>query len=138
MNSQLGFPTMLLLRFSTVLFYSVVLIQLFASQIDAQRSTSPWQTLSGDAPLVIARGGFSGLFPDSSLAAYSFAISTSVDGAVMWCDFQLTKDGAGICFPDLNLGNASNIQDLYPNHQSQAVLEFILLKRICIYFREND
>ncbi|KAL1213107.1 Glycerophosphodiester phosphodiesterase GDPDL1 [Cardamine amara subsp. amara] len=116
---------MLLLRFSTVLFYSVVLIQLFASQIDAQRSTSPWQTLSGDAPLVIARGGFSGLLPDSSLAAYSFAISTSVDGAVMWCDVQLTKDGAGICFPNLNLGNASNIQEFYPNRQKSYAVNGI-------------
>ncbi|KAL1192395.1 Glycerophosphodiester phosphodiesterase GDPDL3 [Cardamine amara subsp. amara] len=115
----------MILRSSTILFYSVVLIQLFASQIDAQRSTSPWQTLSGDAPLVIARGGFSGLFPDSSLAAYSFAISTSVDGAVMWCDVQLTKDGAGICFPDLNLGNASNIQEFYPNRQKSYAVNGI-------------
>ncbi|KAL1213108.1 Glycerophosphodiester phosphodiesterase GDPDL1 [Cardamine amara subsp. amara] len=108
---------MLLLRSSTVLLCGVVLIQLFAAQIDAQRSTSRWQTLSGEAPRVIARGGFSGLFPDSSLAAYLFANSTSVAGAVLWCDVQLTKDGVGICFPELNLANASDIQNVYPNSQ---------------------
>ncbi|KAF8106351.1 hypothetical protein N665_0143s0021 [Sinapis alba] len=54
------------MRTSTLLLCCVVLIQLFAGQTDA-RSSSPWQTLNGDAPLVIARGGFSGLFPDSSL-----------------------------------------------------------------------
>ncbi|XP_013587825.1 PREDICTED: glycerophosphodiester phosphodiesterase GDPDL3-like [Brassica oleracea var. oleracea] len=102
---------------SRVLLCCVVLIQLFAGQTDAQRSSSPWQTLSGDAPLVIARGGFSGLFPDSSFNAYSFAKETSVAGAALWCDVQLTKDGAGICFPDLKLNNASTVEDVYPNRQ---------------------
>uniref|UniRef100_A0A0D3E964 glycerophosphodiester phosphodiesterase n=1 Tax=Brassica oleracea var. oleracea TaxID=109376 RepID=A0A0D3E964_BRAOL len=101
---------------STVLLCCVVLIQLFAGQTDA-RSSSPWQTLSGGAPLVIARGGFSGLFPDSSSAAYGFAVQTSVPGAVLWCDVQLTKDGAGICFPDLKLNNASTVEYFYPNRQ---------------------
>ncbi|CAH8377737.1 unnamed protein product [Eruca vesicaria subsp. sativa] len=105
------------MRASAVLLCCVVLIQLFAAQTDAQRSTSPWQTLSGDAPLVIARGGFSGLFPDSSSAAYGFAKQISVAGAALWCDVQLTKDGAGICFPDLKLNNASTIEDVFPNGQ---------------------
>ncbi|KAG2330436.1 hypothetical protein Bca4012_019975 [Brassica carinata] len=104
------------MRASTVLLCFVVLLQLFAGQTNA-RSSSPWQTLSGDAPLVIARGGFSGLFPDSSLIAYGFAVQTSVRGAVLWCDVQLTKDGAGICFPDLKLNNASTVEYLYPNRQ---------------------
>ncbi|KAL0664195.1 hypothetical protein Bca4012_101033 [Brassica carinata] len=102
---------------SRVLLCCVVLIQLFAGQTDAQRSSSRWQTLSGDAPLVIARGGFSGLFPDSSSIAYGFAKQTSVAGAALWCDVQLTKDGAGICFPDLKLNNASTVEDVYPNRQ---------------------
>ncbi|WZY76239.1 hypothetical protein YC2023_022623 [Brassica napus] len=105
------------MRASTVLLCGVVLIQVFAAQIDAKSSRSPWQTLSGDAPLVIARGGFSGLFPDSSSVAYKFAKQTSVAGTVLWCDVQLTKDGHGICFPDLKLNNASNIGDVFPNRQ---------------------
>ncbi|ESQ28745.1 hypothetical protein EUTSA_v10018170mg [Eutrema salsugineum] len=114
MNFRLGIPTM---RASTVLLCGIVLAHLFAAQIDGQRSRSPWQTLSGDAPLVIARGGFSGLFPDSSLAAYSFAMQTSVAGSALWCDVQLTKDGLGICFPDLTLNNASTIEFVYPSRQ---------------------
>ncbi|CAN7081791.1 unnamed protein product [Brassica oleracea var. botrytis] len=102
---------------STVFLCGVVLIHLFASQTDAQRPRSPWKTLSGDAPRVISRGGFSGLFPDSSLDAYIFALQTSVADAVLWCDVQLTKDGAGICFPDLNMSNASIIEVVYPKGQ---------------------
>ncbi|KAG5380495.1 hypothetical protein IGI04_028337 [Brassica rapa subsp. trilocularis] len=107
------------IRASTVLQCGVVLlIQLFT----AQSSRSPWQTLTGGAPLVIARGGFSGLFPDSSLDAYNFAMNTSLAGAVLWCDVQLTKDGLGICFPDLDLNNASTIEDVYPNRQKSYLV----------------
>lgn len=81
------------------------------------RSTYVLCFLPGDAPLVIARGGFSGLFPDSSIAAYRYGMQTSLAGAVLWCDVQLTKDGHGICFPDLKLNNASTIKEVYPNRQ---------------------
>ncbi|EOA16078.1 hypothetical protein CARUB_v10004210mg [Capsella rubella] len=105
------------LRASSLLLCVVVLIQLLASHIHAQRSKSPWPTLTGDAPLVIARGGFSGLFPDSSYDAYNFAMLTSVPDAALWCDVQLTKDALGICFPDLNMANASTIDGVYPKGQ---------------------
>ncbi|XP_010496108.1 PREDICTED: glycerophosphodiester phosphodiesterase GDPDL1 [Camelina sativa] len=115
MNSKPGNQTKLVC--STLLFCGVVLIHLFATQIDAQRSRSRWQTLTGEVPRVIARGGFSGLLPDSSLDAYNLAIQTSVADVVLWCDVQLTKDGVGICYPDLNLANASTVQFVYPNGQ---------------------
>uniref|UniRef100_A0A1J3CZD1 glycerophosphodiester phosphodiesterase n=1 Tax=Noccaea caerulescens TaxID=107243 RepID=A0A1J3CZD1_NOCCA len=110
------------LRGSSLLLCGVVLIQLLAAPIDAQRSKSPWQTLTGDPPRVIARGGFSGLFPDSSLDAYKFAMLTSVPDVVLWCDLQLTKDGAGICFPDLTMSNASSVEGTYPNRQKSSYL----------------
>ncbi|KAK2639873.1 hypothetical protein Ddye_027668 [Dipteronia dyeriana] len=83
--------------------------------VSAQGSnTGPrWQTLIGDPPFVVARGGFSGLFPDSSLEAYTLAVMLSVPDVMVWCDVQLTKDAIGICFPDVKLQNASNIADVY-------------------------
>lgn len=71
----------------------------------------------GNSPVVIARGGFSGLFPDSSNAAYNLALLTSVPDVILWCDVQLTKDAAGICFPDLKLNNASDISGIFKNQQ---------------------
>ncbi|KAI3892579.1 hypothetical protein MKW92_048464 [Papaver armeniacum] len=70
--------------------------------------------LSGNEPLVIARGGYSGLFPDSSSAAYSMAMSTSSSNVVLWCDVQLTRDGVGICFPDLKLDKFSSVESFSP------------------------
>ncbi|KAF8391645.1 hypothetical protein HHK36_023952 [Tetracentron sinense] len=69
----------------------------------------------GNAPIVVAKGGFSGVFPDSSSAAYSLALMTSLPNVVLWCDVQLTKDGAGICFPYLNLDNSSDISSVFKN-----------------------
>ncbi|KAI9185651.1 hypothetical protein LWI28_009171 [Acer negundo] len=63
--------------------------------------------------LVVAHGGFSGLLPDSSLAAYSLAVRLGVPDVIVWCDVQLTKDAIGICFPDVKLQNASNIANVY-------------------------
>ncbi|KAL7130874.1 hypothetical protein ABFS83_13G161400 [Erythranthe nasuta] len=72
-----------------------------------------WQTLTGNPPLVIAKGGFSGIFPDSGLNAYRLAVRTGLSNSLAWCDVYLTKDGVGICFPDLRLENASNIGEVY-------------------------
>lgn len=70
---------------------------------------------AGSPPLVIAQGGFSGVFPDSSLAAYNLALLTGTQNVIVWCDVQLTKDGAGICLPDIKLENATNIANIFPN-----------------------
>ncbi|KAL3501930.1 hypothetical protein ACH5RR_036379, partial [Cinchona calisaya] len=78
------------------------------------------KALSGNAPLVIARGGFSGLFPDSSYNAYSLAVGTSLPNVVLWCDVQLTKNGVGIFFPDVKLGNASDINLVFENRHSNT------------------
>ncbi|KAF6145002.1 hypothetical protein GIB67_013353 [Kingdonia uniflora] len=86
--------------------------------VSAQRSsnrTSPWQTLSGDAPLVLARGGFSGIFPAYSESAYTLASLLSLPNVVFWCNVQLTKDGAGICLSDLLLNNNTNIEQVRVN-----------------------
>ncbi|CAJ1963993.1 unnamed protein product [Sphenostylis stenocarpa] len=86
------------------------------SLVELASSTGPpsgWKTLQGSPPLVIARGGFSGIFPDSSSVAYSLALNTSGPNVILWCDVQLTKDGTGICFPELKLDNATDIPIVY-------------------------
>ncbi|KAI4306169.1 hypothetical protein L6164_029470 [Bauhinia variegata] len=94
----------------------LLLLYSLATLVPAQGSRGPtWNTLSGNKPLVIARGGFSGIFPDSSSDAYSLTLLNSVPDVTVWCDVQLTKDAAGICLPDINLNNATNIASVFPN-----------------------
>ncbi|CAM9003846.1 unnamed protein product [Rhodiola kirilowii] len=88
----------------------------------AQGSDSTWKTLSGDAPLVIARGGFSGIFPDSSNNAYAFVALTSSPDTVLYCDVQLTKDGMGVCLPSLDLENSTNINIIYPTRKTKYLV----------------
>ncbi|GFQ00792.1 glycerophosphodiester phosphodiesterase gdpdl3 [Phtheirospermum japonicum] len=98
-----------------------VLLCSSAALVAGQRSNSTsslWQTIHGDEPLVVARGGFSGIFPDSSGVAYSFAPQMSLPNTLLWCDVQLTRDEQGICFPDIRLENATDVSAVYPRRQS--------------------
>ncbi|KAK7299978.1 hypothetical protein RJT34_10809 [Clitoria ternatea] len=91
----------------------LLLLQSLLALVSAQRSA--WKTLNGSPPLVIARGGFSGMFSDSSLGAYNLAVITSGPDVFNWCDVQLTKDGVGICLPHMDLHNSTNIADVFQN-----------------------
>ncbi|MCH93278.1 glycerophosphoryl diester phosphodiesterase family protein, partial [Trifolium medium] len=73
-------------------------------------------------PLVIAHGGFSGLFPDSSEDAYILAAGVSVPNVALWCDVQLTKDKVGICFPSVDLDNATYISDIIRNKSTSYLV----------------
>ncbi|KAG6468330.1 hypothetical protein ZIOFF_073006 [Zingiber officinale] len=88
----------------------------------AAQNASPWLTLSGNAPAIIAKGGFSGLFPDSSSNAYTFVSFSSSNDTTLWCDVQLTKDGIGICVPDVNLDNCTDIGFVYPQNKTAYVV----------------
>ncbi|XXG58911.1 hypothetical protein AAC387_Pa04g1096 [Persea americana] len=90
-------------------------ILLLLHGVVGQKFIQKWSTFSGEAPLIVARGGYSGLFPESSEYAYQFATATGISGGVgLFCDLQLTKDGAGICRADLRLDNSTNIGDIFP------------------------
>ncbi|KAL5547425.1 hypothetical protein UlMin_002656 [Ulmus minor] len=95
------------------LIFVFLLIHSTLAQKGAQ-SSSKWQTLSGEQPLVIARGGFSGLFPESSGFANQIALSTSLPDVVLFCNLQLTKDGVGVCLPDIKIDNSTTISTVYP------------------------
>ena len=49
-------------------------------------------------------------------------MQTSVPGAVLWCDVQLTKDDFGICYPDLKLNNHSTIESVYPKRRKSYLV----------------
>lgn len=108
-----NFPAMW--KFVIFFLYFAAFAAFAAAAQPSTKKPSLWQTLKGDSPLVIAHGGFSGLFPDSSHPAYSLALATGLPDTVLWCDVQLTSDGHGVCLPDLMLNNGSDIGDLFAN-----------------------
>ncbi|KAF8654544.1 hypothetical protein HU200_061737 [Digitaria exilis] len=94
-----------------------------AAAAQGPRLPSAYKTLTGDAPRVVAKGGFSGVFPDSSSAAYSFALIASAPDTTLWCDVQLTKDGVGVCLRDINMQNCTDIASVYPTRKRTYVID---------------
>ncbi|KAL6888393.1 hypothetical protein ACP4OV_009419 [Aristida adscensionis] len=92
----------------------LILLLLHGASAAPKAPLPKWKTLSGRPPQVIARGGFSGLFPDSSQMAYQFALSTSLPDVVVFCDLQLSKDGMGLCKTGLTLDNSTTIAEVFP------------------------
>ncbi|WVZ74804.1 hypothetical protein U9M48_022940 [Paspalum notatum var. saurae] len=101
-------------RACSVLGCAQLLLLLLCLGSAAAQKGSTWKTLSGKAPAIIAKGGFSGLFPDSSGLAYQFVPIASSPDTALFCDVLLTKDGAGICLPNLKMDNCTIIADLFP------------------------
>ncbi|KAL5066231.1 hypothetical protein RYX36_027968 [Vicia faba] len=64
-----------------------------------------WSTLSGNEPIVIARGGFSGLYPEGT----PDAISASKGISTFLCNLQLSKDGGAFCVTGDTLDNATTV-----------------------------
>nr|XP_045085756.1 glycerophosphodiester phosphodiesterase GDPDL7 isoform X2 [Aegilops tauschii subsp. strangulata] len=92
----------------------LILILLHGANAAIDAPVEKWQTLDGRPPLVIARGGFSGLFPESSKFAYEFAMTASLPGVVLECDLQLSSDGVGFCRSGLTLDKSTLIAEMYP------------------------
>ncbi|KAH0458760.1 hypothetical protein IEQ34_011574 [Dendrobium chrysotoxum] len=109
---------------STASSLLVMFFLLHWSAVSAQRrpKASPWKTLTGEAPVVIANGGFSGLFPGSSFYAFSFAVMATSSDTILLCDVRLTKDGIGVCLQNLNLKNCTDISDIY----SQGMKNYLI------------
>ncbi|KAL8145307.1 glycerophosphodiester phosphodiesterase GDPDL7-like [Apium graveolens] len=76
--------------------------------------TKKFLTLDGGPPEVVARGGYSGLFPDSSNFAYNFAPVLSLPDTIMYCNVQLTKDNLGVCTSDILIDLSTTAALAYP------------------------
>ncbi|CAN6268208.1 unnamed protein product [Urochloa humidicola] len=103
--------------------FSVIasLVLLWLGVAGAQTTTS-WKTLNGEAPAIVAKGGFSGLFPDSSEYAYGFVQSVSSPDTILYCDVRLTKDEVGICLPDIKMDNCTDIASFYTQGQKSYLV----------------
>ncbi|KAF8703422.1 hypothetical protein HU200_032226 [Digitaria exilis] len=90
--------------------------------VAAAQEASSWKTLSGKAPAIIANGGFSGLFPDSSEDAYGFVKYSSSPDTILYCDVRLTKDDVGICLPNIKMDTCTDISDVYKQGQKRYLV----------------
>lgn len=73
--------------------------------------------VAGNEPLVIARGGYSGLFPEGS----PDAITLAQDISILFCNLQLSKDGGAFCITGSTLDNATTIEFFDPKESTYNI-----------------
>ncbi|QHO50493.1 hypothetical protein HN51_002296 [Arachis hypogaea] len=96
---------------TSLFLYSLLVHATVAQQVPLPRPPlRKWTTLSGNEPLVVSRGGFSGLFPEGTPNALAFAKDTTI-----LCNLQLTKDGGAFCVTGTTLDKSTNINVFDPN-----------------------
>ncbi|XP_019197963.1 PREDICTED: glycerophosphodiester phosphodiesterase GDPDL7-like [Ipomoea nil] len=77
-----------------------------------------WLTLHGGEPVIVANGGMSGVFPESSWASYTYGVAQNLEGSPVLCDLKLTKDNYGYCLDKMLLQNTTSIAEIYPNKRN--------------------
>ncbi|CAM0946415.1 unnamed protein product [Alopecurus aequalis] len=92
----------------------LILVLLHGANAALDEPAQKWHTLDGSPPKVIARGGFSGLFPESSPYAYQYTMVSSLPDVILHCDLQLSSDGKGFCRSGLRLDKSTLIAEVYP------------------------
>ncbi|GAB4832715.1 hypothetical protein Ancab_006733 [Ancistrocladus abbreviatus] len=102
-----------LLLFASLLIHST--LAQITPQKRPQRTQQNWLTLNGQRPVVVARGGMSGLFPESSDFAYHMSQNAGLRDTILYCDLQLTKDQVGFCQGEIRLDNSTSIASLFPD-----------------------
>lgn len=87
-------------------FLALALLAGCSTSLDAY----PWQTLSGEPPIIIAHRGDSGNYPEHTLGAYESAMLLGADSVEP--DIVMTKDAVLVCRHDLYLSTTTDVASL--------------------------
>ncbi|WEF24084.1 glycerophosphodiester phosphodiesterase family protein [Paracoccus sp. S3-43] len=107
----------------TLRFAAIAAFSAFAALAPAAHAAS-YNTLTGEAPLVVAHRGASGYLPEETLGGYELAIKLGAD--YIEPDLQLTKDGHLVAMHDGTLSRTTDVRDLFPDRSSYSVGDFTL------------
>lgn len=95
-----------------------------------------WNTLSGEAPVVIAHRGDPYAFPENGLAGYISAITLGAD--YVETDVQITSDGVLILMHDETLTRTTDVETVYPGRASYAVADFTAAEIAALHLKTPD
>ncbi|ARE40287.1 Glycerophosphoryl diester phosphodiesterase [Rhodovulum sp. P5] len=88
-------------------------------------ATVSWQTLSGDAPIVIGHRGAAAYLPEDTIGGNELA--ATMGAQYVETDVQLTRDGQLVVMHDETLDRTTNVEDLFaPRNGGYAVADFDL------------
>ncbi|WOI54980.1 glycerophosphodiester phosphodiesterase family protein [Palleronia sp. LCG004] len=87
-----------------------------------------FDTLSGEAPIVIAHRGASGYLPEHTLGAYELAIRMGAD--IVEPDLQETSDGHVVAMHDATLTRTTNVEELFERRNGEYRVKDFTLEEI--------
>ncbi|BAQ70963.1 glycerophosphoryl diester phosphodiesterase protein [Rhodovulum sulfidophilum] len=88
-------------------------------------AASLYNTLDGNAPLIVAHRGASGYLPEHTLGGYELALEMGAD--VIEPDLQMTADGVLVAMHDATLARTTNVEALFaPRNGDYRVSDFTL------------
>lgn len=88
-------------------------------------NAATFNTLSGEAPIVVAHRGASGYLPEETLGGYELALKMGAD--YIEPDVQITKDGELVAMHDATLTRTTNVTSMFaPRNGGYAVKDFTL------------
>ncbi|MCE8472649.1 hypothetical protein LZ189_27030, partial [Rhodovulum sulfidophilum] len=88
-------------------------------------AASLYNTLDGNAPLIVAHRGASGYLPEHTLGGYELALEMGAD--VIEPDLQMTADGVLVAMHDATLARTTNVEALFaPRNGAYRVSDFTL------------
>lgn len=111
------------------------------SKVRPRATTSVSQTLSDDAPIVIAHRGASGYVPEHTTESAAFAHALGADFIEQ--DVVLSKDGVAVVLHDVTLNAVSNVNKVFPDRSRDGkfyAFDFTLdeLRTLRIHERYKD
>lgn len=102
---------------------ALCIFSLTATLGQAATLTTPYNTLTGQAPLVIGHRGAPAYLPENSIGGNALAAEMGSD--VIETDVMMTKDNVLIAMHDTTLDRTTNVEDVYaPRNGGYAVSDF--------------
>lgn len=108
----------------TLRFAAIAAFSAFAALAPAAHAAS-YNTLTGEAPIVVAHRGASGYLPEETLGSYELAIKLGAD--YIEPDVQMTSDGHLVAMHDTTLNRTTNAAEMFaPRNGGYRVKDFTL------------
>lgn len=108
----------------TLRFAALAAVSAFAALAPAAHAAT-YNTLTGEAPIVVAHRGASGYLPEETLGGYELAIKLGAD--YIEPDVQMTSDGHLVAMHDTTLNRTTDAADLFaPRNGGYRVGDFTL------------
>lgn len=120
-----SFENMVLKRIICNVLLFVCLVQTIEAQGRGRPPVVPprkWMTLTGGQPDVVARGGYSGFFPDSSMPSYDMATDLGIAGTILYCNLHFSKDNDGFCISRIDIQNSTSIKAFDPKGEKTYII----------------